>query len=163
MADKTKLDIILTNFTSNAIKYNREGGKVTVSHALQDNMVVTSVQDNGLGIPAEQQAKMFQKFFRVEGDDRKNIPGTGLGMYITKQFIEAMGGKLWFESVAGQGTTFHFSLPVAQAAQTVTPAPPPGATVEINQSVPPAVPQSTPSVTANTLEAAPVVHETPKI
>lgn len=111
-ADQAKLQIILTNFISNAIKYNRTGGKVTVSHQLKDGRVVTTIADNGLGIPPDQQTKMFQKFFRVEGSDRAGIPGTGLGMYITKQFIEAMQGQLWFESKAGQGTSFHFSLPV---------------------------------------------------
>lgn len=122
LADKTKLEIILTNFISNAIKYNRQSGHVSVSHIVQGNTVQTAVQDNGLGIPEEQKAKMFQKFFRVEGDDRKDIPGTGLGMYITKQFIEAMGGKLWFDSITGQGTTFYFTLPIVQMAPQTQPA-----------------------------------------
>lgn len=120
MADQTKLQIILTNFISNAIKYNRSQGSVTISHVPSEAGVNISIQDTGLGIPKDQQKKMFQKFFRVEGEDRKNIPGTGLGMYITKQFIENMGGKLWFESEAGQGTTFYFSLPIATDASTAS-------------------------------------------
>ncbi len=112
-ADKTKLEIILTNFISNGIKYNRSNGTVTISHQLLDGYVQITVQDTGLGIPQDQQAKMFQKFFRVEGSDRTKIPGTGLGMYITKQFIEGMGGKLWFESEHGKGTTFNFTIPLA--------------------------------------------------
>lgn len=114
IADKTKLEIILTNFISNGIKYNRPQGQVRVSHQVRDGHVQITIQDTGLGIPADQQAKMFQKFFRVEGSDRLGIPGTGLGMYITKQFIEGMGGKLWFESEQGKGTAFHFTLPLAQ-------------------------------------------------
>lgn len=115
-ADKTKLGIIVTNFISNAIKYNRENGSVTVAHQLKGEFVVTSVADTGLGIPADQQDKMFQKFFRVSGGNRSGIPGTGLGLHITKQFIEAMGGKVWFESTEGKGTTFFFTLPTAHKA-----------------------------------------------
>lgn len=115
LADKTKLEIVLTNFISNGIKYNRSPGEVIVSHELAEDHVTITIKDTGLGIPAEQQAKMFQKFFRVEGSDRSNIPGTGLGMYITKQFIEGMGGKLWFESEHGKGTAFHFTLPLAKS------------------------------------------------
>lgn len=111
-ADQTKLQIILTNFISNAIKYNRPGGSVTIKQQVDGDKVVTTISDTGLGIPAEQQAQMFQKFFRVSGKDRAEIPGTGLGMYITSQFIEAMGGQLKFESLAGKGTSFHFSLPI---------------------------------------------------
>jgi signal transduction histidine kinase len=119
IADKKKLEIILTNFISNAIKYNRSPGSVMISCAINDSFIQTTISDSGLGIPPEQQAQMFQKFFRVEASDRRDIPGTGLGMYITKQFIEAMGGKLWFESRVGKGTAFHFTLPIATAADQV--------------------------------------------
>ncbi len=115
LVDKTKLEIILTNFISNGIKYNRQAGKLTVRHEITGGQVQVMIQDTGLGIPAEQQAQMFQKFFRVEGTDRVKIPGTGLGMFITKQFIEGMGGKLWFESEHGKGTTFYFTLPLVTA------------------------------------------------
>ena len=121
VADKTKLEIILTNFISNGIKYNRPNGSVVISQDVQAGMVQITIADSGLGIPEEQQAKMFQKFFRVEGTDRSNIPGTGLGMYITKQFIEGMGGKLWFESVHGKGTAFHFTVPIATDGQQIAP------------------------------------------
>jgi len=115
MADKTKLEVVLTNFISNGIKYNRPQGSVSVAHKLSNNQVVIAISDTGLGIPKDQQAKMFQKFFRVSGEDRASIPGTGLGMYITKQFIEGMGGKLWFESEHSKGTTFYFTLPLADS------------------------------------------------
>jgi signal transduction histidine kinase len=122
--DKKKLEIILTNFISNAIKYNRSPGVVAISCEIKGNFIQTTITDTGLGIPADQQEHMFQKFFRVEASDRRDIPGTGLGMYITKQFIEAMGGKLWFESETGKGTSFHFTLPIADAvvqSQNTTP------------------------------------------
>lgn len=117
IADKTKLEIILTNFISNGIKYNRYPGAVSISCEVDGKFVRTTISDTGLGIPPEQQAQMFQKFFRVEGEDRRDIPGTGLGMYITKLFIEAMGGQLWFESEIGKGTAFHFTLPIEEETQ----------------------------------------------
>lgn len=113
-ADESRLGIVLNNFVSNAIKYNRPSGTITVSHQQKDGYLVVSVQDTGLGIPKEQQAHMFEKFFRVQDADRKNVVGTGLGMYITKKYIEAMGGKVWFESVHGKGTTFYFTIPLAE-------------------------------------------------
>lgn len=113
MADEAHLGIILNNFVSNAIKYNRSGGTVTVSHVPKDDKLVISVADTGLGIPEDQKTHMFEKFFRVDNADRKNIVGTGLGMYITKQYVLTMGGEVWFESVHGKGTTFHFTLPLA--------------------------------------------------
>ncbi len=118
LADKNRVQIVLTNFVSNAIKYNKKGGSVTVSHAIVGDSLVTSVADTGLGIPEDQQPHIFEKFFRVQHADRSNVPGTGLGMYITKQCVEAMGGKVSFTSVHGQGTTFKFSLPLQPADST---------------------------------------------
>ena len=115
VADKNKLQIIITNFVSNAIKYNRPNGTITLTHQLKDDQLITSIADSGLGIPADQQAHIFEKFYRVQNEDRANVPGTGLGMHITKRFIEAMGGKVWFTSVHGQGTTFYFSLPIQKS------------------------------------------------
>ena len=115
-ADKNKLTIIITNFVSNAIKYNRAGGTVTVAHTVEGNKLVTAITDTGLGIPEDQQTHMFEKFFRVQHEDRASVPGTGLGLHITKRFIEAMGGTVWFKSIHGQGTTFYFGLPLSSAA-----------------------------------------------
>ncbi|HEX7259491.1 MAG TPA: HAMP domain-containing sensor histidine kinase [Candidatus Saccharimonadia bacterium] len=114
MADEQYLRVILNNFVSNAIKYNRPGGKVVISHELKGDKLVTIVADSGLGIPDPQKAHIFEKFFRIRDTDRKDIPGTGLGMYITKQYIEQMHGEVWFESTHGKGTTFYFTLPVAK-------------------------------------------------
>ncbi len=113
ISDEPKLRIIINNFISNAIKYNRDGGYVRINHDVNGGQLMTTISDNGLGIPVEQQAQMFQKFFRVDNDDRKSVVGTGLGMYITKQYIEEMNGRLWFESEHGKGTTFYFTLPLA--------------------------------------------------
>lgn len=112
-ADEQRLRIIINNFISNAIKYNRPEGHVVVSHEIKDNQLVTIISDDGLGIPEDQKAHMFEKFFRVKDDDRMKVTGTGLGMYIVKQYIEQMGGQIWFESVHGKSTKFSFSLPLA--------------------------------------------------
>ena len=116
MADEQYLRVIINNFVSNAIKYNRPGGKVVISHALKGDKLVTSIEDNGLGIPESQKAHIFEKFFRIQDASHKDIPGTGLGMYITKQYIEQMRGKVWFESTHGKGTIFYFSLPIARTS-----------------------------------------------
>jgi signal transduction histidine kinase len=118
IADSQRLRIIINNFVSNAIKYNRSGGHVIVSHEVRDGQLVTCIEDNGLGIPEEQKSHMFEKFFRVQHEDRKSVTGTGLGMYITKQYIEDMQGRLWFESSHGTGTKFYFSLPLAKVPGT---------------------------------------------
>lgn len=113
LADESRLRIVLNNFVSNAIKYNRPEGSVVVSHSVKDGQLATAIADTGLGIPDEQKAHMFEKFFRVSHEDRKNVVGTGLGMYITRQYVLAMGGKVWFESTHGTGTTFYFTLPLS--------------------------------------------------
>jgi signal transduction histidine kinase len=113
VADMQLLHIIMNNFVSNAIKYSRPHDTVTISHKIEGNYLVTSIKDTGLGIPKDQQAHMFEKFFRVKLEDRTDITGTGLGMYIVKQYIEQMHGKVWFTSVHGKGTEFFFSLPIA--------------------------------------------------
>jgi signal transduction histidine kinase len=114
IADEQRLRIIINNFVSNAIKYNRPDGRVIISHLVKGDQLITSIEDNGLGIPDDQKAHMFEKFFRVEHEDRKTVTGTGLGMYITKQYIDDMHGQLWFESSHGKGTTFYVSLPMVK-------------------------------------------------
>lgn len=121
LADEVRLRIVLNNFVSNAIKYNRPAGKVSIYHKLKGNLLVTAVEDTGLGIPDDQKPQMFEKFFRVDHQDRKNVVGTGLGMYITRQYVIAMGGDVWFESTHGKGTTFYFSLPLATSPKPESP------------------------------------------
>lgn len=114
MADEIRLKEILANLVSNAVKYNKEGGSVEIFHERKDGVLATHVRDTGLGIPSKDQRRIFEKFFRVEGKDRRDVPGTGLGLFITKQLAERMGGRIWFESREGEGATFSFELPVAQ-------------------------------------------------
>jgi signal transduction histidine kinase len=118
--DKNRLIQILTNLTSNAHKYSPEGATVVVSAIPTHNswdpkgaaeVLHVSVQDNGYGISAEDQKKLFTKFFRAD-NNKSEAPGTGLGLNIVKQMVELGGGKVWFESQVGYGSTFHFTIPI---------------------------------------------------
>ncbi|MFL7791745.1 MAG: histidine kinase N-terminal 7TM domain-containing protein [Anaerolineae bacterium] len=117
--DRTRLGQVLSNLVSNACKFTPECNEITirVEHiADQGNpdVVHVSVKDNGLGIRAEDQHKIFQKFFRAKDEEVSEIPGTGLGLSIAKNLVEMQGGQIWFESEYRKGTTFHFTVPVAE-------------------------------------------------
>jgi len=111
-ADPDRTRQVLVNLIGNAIKYT-EKGSVTVSLQEKDKEIICSVKDTGLGISKEGQKQLFQKFSRVKTDKTRAITGTGLGLWITKQIVEMMGGKIWVESVEGKGSTFSFTLPLA--------------------------------------------------
>jgi signal transduction histidine kinase len=115
MSDKDKLAEIFTNLIGNALKFTRKGGKVTVDAQKTDNMVQVSVADTGVGIAKENIGKLFRKYGRLNESyaTASASTGTGLGLYITKQYLEKMGGKISIESELGRGTTFTFSLPIA--------------------------------------------------
>ncbi|MBI5147529.1 MAG: PAS domain-containing protein [Parcubacteria group bacterium] len=117
--DRKMLHEILSNLISNSIKYTPPKGKITVEANVKDGSVVFSVKDNGLGIPASQQSRIFDKFFRADNITILEFGGTGLGLYIVKRLIETLNGKIWFESVEGKGTTFFFSLPAAGVAERI--------------------------------------------
>ncbi|HXE71370.1 MAG TPA: ATP-binding protein [Candidatus Nitrosotenuis sp.] len=116
-ADRDKLDQILVNLLGNAVKYAPEGGPITVHAFRQGEQVVLGVEDRGLGIPEEHKHKIFDKFHRVDSTDAREQEGTGIGLYLCKHLVEAHGGRIWFESVVGQGTTFYFSLPIQPTQQ----------------------------------------------
>lgn len=131
--DNDHIREIVDNLVENAIKYT-PSGTVTVDVTGGDDKVVISVQDSGLGIPAEDVPHLFQKFYRVDNADRQAIGGTGLGLYLSRRLAEAMQGRLWVESTHGQGSTFSFELPrisgeeadrfkAEQAARAQAPAP----------------------------------------
>lgn len=111
--DKALFVIVLENLLSNAIKYTPEGGTIELSARRTDDSMVVSVKDNGLGIPQEAKAKIFTKFFRAENVLMTVPDGSGLGIYIAKQVTELWGGRIWFQSEEGQGTTFSFTIPVS--------------------------------------------------
>lgn len=122
-ADYIRVGQVLTNLISNAHKYTPENGKLVVGAEASSNqwdpegapqVVHIWVKDNGIGINAEDQQKIFTKFFRADDEKAREAPGTGLGLNITKSLIEMQGGKIWFESEFREGTTFHFTIPVAE-------------------------------------------------
>ena len=110
-ADVDRLKEILANLIGNAIKYTSEGGKVIVDASKEGKFAKVTVSDNGFGISEEDQKHLFEKFYRVESEKTKSVKGSGLGLFITKQLVEKMGGQLSYKSKLGQGTTFYFTLP----------------------------------------------------
>ena len=115
-ADGERLRQVLANLLSNAIKFSPHGGAVTVGARLDGAQVLVWVADQGVGIPPEALPKLFSKFFRVEHHETRHIGGTGLGLALVKEIIEAHHGSVWVESVLGKGSTFFFTVPVASAA-----------------------------------------------
>lgn len=112
--EPNKIKQALNNIIINAITYTNDKGEVCIDVKEQDGMVLGKVQDNGAGIPKAQQSLVFSKFFRGNNILNFETNGTGLGLFITKAFIEASGGKIWFKSEEGKGTTFYFTLPIAR-------------------------------------------------
>jgi len=115
-ADRTRLIQILDNLISNATKYTPAGGCIVVSakYASEDgDYMDITVQDNGIGILANEQNRVFEKFFRASDEETRQTPGNGLALHLSKILTEMQGGRIWFESQRGQGTTFHLRLPAA--------------------------------------------------
>lgn len=110
-ADEERISQVLYNLLTNAVKYSPRGGTIRVGGEVQDKEVVVYVSDEGIGIPKEEQANLFQRFYRVDSGLRRQTPGVGLGLYLSRAIIEAHGGRIWVESEAGKGATFYFTLP----------------------------------------------------
>lgn len=113
-ADPARLAQILINLLSNACKYTPEGGKIHVQAWLEDTHVHCAMSDMGIGISPEDQARLFTKFFRSEDPAVRAVTGTGLGLCIVKSLVELQGGEMTVESQLGEGTTFAFTMPVAE-------------------------------------------------
>ncbi len=111
LADADRARLVLTNLVHNAIKFTPPGGRITVSAQPAGEDVVFAVQDTGVGIPAEDLPRIFERFYKA--DRARSGGGTGLGLAIAKHIVQGHGGRLWAESVEGQGSTFSFTLPVA--------------------------------------------------
>lgn len=111
-ADRRLLAIVFQNLLSNAVKYTPNDGTITVTLTpREDGGVHASIADTGFGIPEDQKDQIFNKLFRADNVRKRETDGTGLGLYITKAIVEMAGGRIWFESVEGEGTTFYIDLP----------------------------------------------------
>jgi signal transduction histidine kinase len=109
--DPTRLNQAISNLVHNAIRFT-EKGSVTIKAEAQKDRAIVKVVDTGIGIPAKYKDKIFQKFFQVDRSPTRKAEGTGLGLSIAKGIVEAHGGRIWFKSRAGKGSTFAFSLPI---------------------------------------------------
>ena len=123
--DPRRLDRALINLLTNAIKFTPDGGRVTVSTRRTGDQVDIEVADTGIGIPLEDQGKIFDRFFRSSSAAHLAVPGTGLGLAITKMIVEGHGGHITVSSIPGEGTSFVISLPLNGTSRPAAPAPAP--------------------------------------
>jgi signal transduction histidine kinase len=105
---------VLDNLVSNALKFTPEGGRVEVRTSTTDDYVYIEVEDSGVGIPAAEQPRLFERFFRAASATEQAIPGTGLGLAIVKAIVEAHAGRIEVVSAPGKGTTFRVELPLRE-------------------------------------------------
>ena len=113
VGDRDKLKQVVSNLFNNAVKYSPNGGEITISSHLEDDVAHVRVQDRGIGIPPDALEKVFERFGRVESGASRQIHGTGLGLPISRQIIHMHNGTMWAESTLGEGSTFHFTVPLA--------------------------------------------------
>ncbi len=109
--DQARLRQVIDNLINNAIKYSPKGGEVRISGTFDDDRVTVSVTDEGVGIPEDEQDRIFERFYRVDSALSRKTQGTGLGLYLARAVIEAHGGKISVKSQLGKGSTFSFTLP----------------------------------------------------
>lgn len=119
MGDPNRLERVLLNLGANAVKFTASGGVVIRVHRAGGGELHFSVQDTGIGIAPERQQAVFQKFTQAESSTARRFGGTGLGLAISKEIVELMGGRIWVESKPGQGSTFHFTARMEEAAAAV--------------------------------------------
>ena len=111
--DPDKVRQVLANLIDNAVKYSPDGGEVELRLEAQEGRLRFSVRDHGLGIPPAEQARVFEKFYRLDPQLTRGVGGTGLGLYICRELVRRMGGRIWVASGEGPGSTFFFELPLA--------------------------------------------------
>lgn len=109
--DPARLEQVLNNLVSNAIKYSPSGARIEISGRVLPDDVIVTVSDEGTGIPFEEQYRIFERFFRGARERNQRTPGAGLGLYLAKAIVEAHGGRIWVESNPGEGAAFSFTIP----------------------------------------------------
>jgi signal transduction histidine kinase len=115
-ADERKIKQVIFNLLSNAVKFTPQGGKIVLgADKKNESEILVFVRDNGIGVEAKDRDKIFSEFAQIDSEFSRKYAGTGLGMPLSRKFIELHGGRLWFESEGqGKGTTFYFTVPVTQ-------------------------------------------------
>ena len=113
VGDPQKARRVLTNLLDNAVKYSPDGGRIDVTLGVHDDRVLFTVQDEGLGIPTTEHERIFEKFYRLDAGMSRGVGGSGLGLYICRELVNGMGGRLWVMSEPGRGASFSFELPLA--------------------------------------------------
>lgn len=114
IGDKERLEQVLINLITNAMKYSPHAERIIIRLMCAHGTLTVSVQDFGIGIPQAHQKKIFERFYRASLEQNRSYPGLGIGLYVVHQVIEHYGGKVWVESIVGQGSTFFFSLPAQE-------------------------------------------------
>lgn len=118
-ADRDRISSVVSNLISNAVKYSPKGRLIDIRCKLDGDKALVSVKDEGMGIKPEDLSHIFDRYYRVEANHTRHISGFGIGLYLSAEIIKQHGGKIWAESELDKGTTFYFSLPVAQAANQI--------------------------------------------
>jgi signal transduction histidine kinase len=111
--DASRLRDVIQNLLDNAVQYTPAGGRIVISAQAKNGDVVFDVSDNGIGIPRADLGRIFERFYRVDDARSRDAGGTGLGLAIAKHIVEAHSGRIWVESTVGEGSSFHFSIPIA--------------------------------------------------
>jgi PAS domain S-box-containing protein len=113
--DPDKVRQVLANVLDNAVKYSPDGGLIQFLVEPNRRFVRFSVKDEGLGIPPHEQPRIFEKFYRLDPNQTRGVGGTGLGLYISRELVRRMNGRIWVESMVGEGSTFHIELPLVDS------------------------------------------------
>ena len=115
LGNRYNMEEVISNIISNAIVYTPEGGKVTVSAAIENDYLCISISDTGIGIPEEDLDRVFDRFYRVKNEKTRFITGTGLGLAIVKSIVEAHNGTVHVESKPDHGSTFYIFIPLIRS------------------------------------------------
>lgn len=111
-ADRDKIASVLSNLVNNAIKYSPKKAEVSINCSTDHDHVIVSVSDKGLGIAPQDITKIFERYYRSHDNAARHISGFGIGLYLSAEIIQRHGGRIWAESVPGEGSSFHFSIPL---------------------------------------------------